>query len=281
MKQQMKITFWGTRGSIPVPDSRMITYGGNTACLEIVTGDSVLIIDAGTGIRKLGEDLLRRNIRRFSLFLTHSHWDHIQGFPFFPPIYSARTHISIFGCTNSYKPLRDILKNQMSYEYFPISFSELTSKISFMETCNSGYRVGDHHVTTIRANHPAFTLGVKVTAGNRSFVFITDNELKQSSPATPWKDFVAFCKNADYLVHDAQFTEREYRSRRGWGHSTFEQALALAHEAGVRHLGFFHHDPNREDTALAALEKKYAAAAPKGLDVFAVKEMQSLTLSRR
>jgi phosphoribosyl 1,2-cyclic phosphodiesterase len=275
----MKIKFWGTRGSIPVPDSRMIRYGGNTTCLEITSGKSVLIIDAGTGIRKLGEDLARRRIYSFSIFLTHSHWDHIQGFPFFQPIYAAKTRVRVFGCTSSYQHLRKILQNQMSYEYFPISFSDLKSQISFVNACTEGYRINDWHITTIRTNHPAFTLGLKIKSPTGSFVFITDNELMHPNPHTPRDEFVRFCHDATYLIHDAQFTDAEYATRKGWGHSTFEQALALARDAGAKNLGFFHHDPNREDDHLSRLEQKFARQGSRnGCTVFAAREMDELVI---
>ncbi|HBU69456.1 MAG TPA: MBL fold metallo-hydrolase [Elusimicrobia bacterium] len=253
----MNIKFWGTRGSIPVPDKRMIRFGGNTTCVEVEIGKKTLIIDAGTGIHRLGEHLSRKNIHDISLFITHSHWDHIQGFPFFMPIYSKKTKINILGCTSSYSKLSDILSNQMSSEYFPVPFSELTSKIIFTDACALYYEIEGHKISFIRANHPAFTMGIKIENGSGAFVFITDNELEAETQHTKYGRFVEFCAGAEYLVHDAQFTDREYKHRKGWGHSTYEQVVKLASDAKVKSVGFTHHDPNRTDRELDEIQSAY------------------------
>jgi len=259
----------------------MMQHGGNTTCVEVSCGKEVLIIDAGTGIRKLGEELLRRRVSAINIFITHSHWDHIQGFPFFLPIYSSKTKINVLGCSNSYKRLKEILSHQMSQEYFPVSFADLKSTIKFYDTCHDSYDFKGFQLEFIETNHPVFTRGLKLISGNSSFVFITDNELHQENPKIPFSRFVEFCRGATCLVHDAQFSEREYKERRGWGHSTYEQVITLAKEAGVRNLGFTHHDPNRKDTDLRALERKYKDSCKnKGCTfrLFAVREMDEFVL---
>lgn len=271
----MKVKFWGCRGSIPVPDSRMIKYGGNTTCVEVRLSERILIIDAGTGIRKLGDDLIKRNIFDFDIFITHSHWDHIQGFPFFRPIYLPKTRIDIFGCTNSFRPLKDILGSQMSSEYFPMSFQDLKSEINFAESCSKLYQSHNFHIKTIQTNHPVFTSGLRIEEDGKSFVFITDNELGTTKPITPKEDFVNFCKDASYLVHDAQFTEDEYKTRKGWGHSTFEQAIKLARDSGAKNIGLSHHDPNTEDSELDQIASKFVAQQDK-LKVHIIKEMDEI-----
>ncbi|MFH1958362.1 MAG: MBL fold metallo-hydrolase [bacterium] len=253
----MKVKFWGCRGSIPVPDNRMIKYGGNTTCVEVKFGDKVLIIDAGTGIRKLGEDLIRRKILNFDIFITHTHWDHIQGFPFFAPIYGKETNINILGCSNSYRRLKDIFANQMSYEHFPVRFSDLESRINFKEICGETYETEKYAVKFIRTNHPIPTLGLRIEENGKSFVFITDNELNSEKVTTPRDKFIEFCRNATLLCHDAQFTENEYKKRKGWGHSVFEDVMELARDSEAENLLFFHHDPDRKDDELDKIEKKF------------------------
>lgn len=281
----MNIKFWGCRGSIPVPDSRMIKYGGNTSCIEVIINNRVLILDAGTGIRKLGEDLINKNIKDIDIFITHSHWDHIQGFPFFKSIYRDDYNINIFGCSHSYKQIKNILSQQMSYEFFPVKFSELKSKINFIEICKDEQGKCDHSTISkvIQANHPIFTLGVRIEDKGKSFVFITDNELRSKKPTTPWDGFVKFCSGADYLIHDAQFTDKEYDNRIGWGHSSFRQVLELANEAGVKNLGFYHHDPDRQDYELDGIEEhSRLLCKEKGytFNIFTVKEQDTLDLDK-
>lgn len=278
----MRIKIWGCRGSIPVPDRRMIKFGGNTTCVEVDFGARVLIIDAGTGIRRLGEELVRRKQSEIDMILTHSHWDHIQGMPFFLPMYSNNTLINIHGCTNSYKNLKDILAGQMSHEYFPVSFADLKAKISFTEVCSNVSQVAGHTVRTIQTNHPMATYGVRVETGKSVFVFITDSELNSAEPITKFEEFVEFCRGADLLIHDAQFTDEEYPKRIGWGHSTFSRVFELAKKAKVRQLGFFHHDPSREDKELQLIEKRYKQqCAQEGckIKIFAVKEMSEFKLA--
>ncbi len=277
----MRIKIWGCRGSIPVPDRRMIKFGGNTTCVEVDLGERVLIIDAGTGIRRLGEELLKRKQSEIDMILTHSHWDHIQGMPFFMPMYSENTSINILGCNSSYKNLKDILAGQMSHEYFPVSFADLKAKISFSDVCGNVTNLAGCVVRTIQTNHPMATYGVRVETGKSAFVFITDSELNAAEPVTKFEGFVEFCRGADLLIHDAQFTDEEYPKRIGWGHSTFSRAYELAKQAGVKQLGFFHHDPSREDKELQSIEKLYKQLCRQEdckIKVFAVKEMSEFKL---
>lgn len=249
----MKLTFWGTRGSIPSPGPNTIKYGGNTTCIEVRLEDGTLIIfDAGTGIRNLGSELVKsRKNKVINLFISHSHWDHIQGFPFFTPAYLEDTTINIFGCPPTYDKLQEILTNQMESKYFPVNFDELKAKIIFKEITNGYHKIGDATFSFIENNHPGTAYGFKVTESGCNMVFITDNELIPiDNKTTRWEDFLDFCKDADLLIHDAQYLNSELLNSSGFGHSSFEQTLDLGLQANVKQLIFFHHNPNRTDSEL-------------------------------
>lgn len=249
----MKLKLWGTRGSIPSPGRDTIKYGGNTTCIELTLEDGTLIIfDAGTGIRNLGAELVRtRKNKIINLFISHSHWDHIQGFPFFTPAYLEDTTINIFGCPPTYDKLHEILTNQMESRYFPVNFNELKAKIVFKEINNGYHKIGNGTFSFVQNNHPGTAYGVKVIEAGCKMVFITDNELVpvEKNPAQ-WEKFVEFCKDADLLIHDAQYLNSELINSSGFGHSSFEITLDLGLQANVKHLMFFHHSPNRTDSEL-------------------------------
>lgn len=246
----MILRFWGTRGSIPSPGPDTVKYGGNTTCVELRLNDgTVIVFDAGTGIRNLGLEIVKkRQNHQINLFLSHSHWDHIQGFPFFTPAYQSNTKINIFGCPPTYDKLREILTNQMESRYFPINFDELKAQISFKAIKRGQYPIGNATFSFIENNHPGSAYGFKVTENNRHIVFITDNELlPPNSKVTRWEDFISFCKEAEVLIHDAQYLDKELQNNSGFGHSSYEQALKLGLSANVKHLVFFHHNPSRKD----------------------------------
>lgn len=249
----MKVKFWGTRGSIPVPGVETAIYGGNTTCLEVRLEDNTLIIfDAGTGIRNLGREIMaRNNTSHVNLVLTHSHWDHIQGFPFFGPANNPDVKIDILGCPGTYFKLRKILTDQMEFKYFPLTFDALKSKISFKEISENVHPIGTAKLSFIELNHPGTTYGFRLIEDNSSFAFLTDNELKPPPPInTPWQNFIKFCENLDLLVHDAMWTNDELQSKRGWGHSSMEQVIELADHAHIKKVVFFHHLPERTDAEL-------------------------------
>lgn len=280
----MKLRFWGTRGSIPSPGPDTVVYGGNTACIELRLDDDTLVVfDAGTGIRELGLNIERRNNKeKVNLFLSHSHWDHIQGFPFFNPAYNNDTIINIYGCPPTFQKLREILTNQMESKYFPINFNDLKAKIFFREINNGKYTIGNARFSFIQNNHPGIAYGFKVSDNNRSIVVITDNELEPpNGKVTTWQEFVDFCRNADVLIHDAQYLEKEMINNSGFGHSSYEQALRLGLDANVKHLIFFHHNPERGDKEISRIIEQFQsqlAAENRSMAVSAAKEGLELVL---
>lgn len=252
----MKVRLWGTRGSIPVPGRDTMVYGGNTTCIEVRLNDgSILIFDAGTGIRKLGLSLMRENNHReLNLVLTHSHWDHIQGFPFFEPANDPYVHINILGCPGTYFKLRKILTDQMEFKYFPLNFNALKARMVFKEVSNGSSYIGNAKLSFIELNHPGTAYGFKLVDQTKSFVLLTDNELfPPNSVRTRWEQFVEFCHGVDLLIHDAMWSDPEIKTKKGWGHSSMEQVIDLARAAQVKQALLFHHLPERTDLELESM----------------------------
>jgi len=257
----LKLRFWGTRGSIPSPGRNTVKYGGNTTCVELILDDGTIIIfDAGTGIRKLGNEIIQNNANgAIHLFLTHSHWDHIQGFPFFLPAYSEKVQIKIFGCPPVFDKLKEILTNQMESSYFPVNFDQLKAKIVFQEIAHKEHWIKNARFSFIRNNHPGVAYGFKVNQEGKIVVFITDNELLPAKNYiyTSWDQFIDFCQDANILVHDAHYLHQEMVETAGFGHSSYEDAFELGVKANVKHLIFFHHDPDRKDDEIETIIKHF------------------------
>jgi diguanylate cyclase (GGDEF)-like protein len=279
----MQIRFWGTRGSIAAPGSNTITYGGNTSCVEVRASDgTVLVLDCGTGARDLGLHLARTmpHPLRLHLFIGHTHWDHIQGFPFFVPAFLPGAELNIYAPVGFQRSLEEAMAGQMEYSYFPVKLRELRSRIHFTELDEGFFRVGDVLVETQYLNHTAPTIAYRMTSGGATFAYVTDHEpfwspTGQISPHPGDERHIAFMRGADLVIHDAQYTEEEYRGKIGWGHSPFEYAVDAALAAGVRRLVLFHHDPQHDDTVVARMEsmaQARAAAGGQGLEVLAARE---------
>jgi len=254
----LRLRFWGTRGSIPSPGPHTVRYGGNTPCVEVRTDtDWLVILDAGTGIRELGRTLIANaNGHGISadIFLTHAHWDHIQGIPFFAPIFQPGNHFTIWGAKTLQTSIDRVIRDQMSPVVFPVTFEQLDATINFGEIAEER-RVGNgYEVTAFGVQHPGGALGYRFSGRGSdagSFVYISDNELR-GGPAyasrADWRDrLVDFVRGASVLVHDATYTDEEYDRHRGWGHSTYDDAVHLALDAGVERLVLFHHKPERSD----------------------------------
>jgi len=252
---------WGTRGSTPSPGPDTVGYGGNTSCVEVRAGGTRIILDAGTGIRLLGEEFRGEAAdKKAVIFLTHFHWDHIQGLPFFAPAHDPAFHISIFGPEQEGLGVEALLAGQMGPIYYPVSLQELPASFTFAEVEEGSFTHEPFEVHAMRMRHPSVTMGYRAEAFGRSVVFIPDNELEGGSFPTPtgWREALEeFVRGADILFHDAMFTEEEGPSFRGWGHSTFEQVVELAIRAEVKKVFFFHHAPGRSDEELTKLLNRF------------------------
>ena len=282
----LSVRFWGVRGSIPCPGASTVQFGGNTSCLEIRADEKLVIIDFGTGAKPLGDWLMGNDFRKgpinADIFITHTHWDHIMGFPMFTPLFIPTSRLRIRGPV-SYEDetLESIIGAQLSYRYWPIRASELSAKIEYDQIKETSLDLGDGlWVTTKYLNHPILCLGYRFEYKGKSIVTAYDNEpfrnLFPSDPADPSYDedaaregelvakeenekILRFFQGADVLVHDTQYTEKEFSTKLGWGHTSYEHAINNAHKASVKKLVLFHHDPNRKDEELDRLEKEYKA----------------------
>jgi anti-anti-sigma factor len=246
----MKIKFWGTRGSIPCPEPNMIKYGGDTSCVEIRVGKQMFILDAGTGLRRLGASLLADSEweGKAHVLLSHTHWDHIQGFPFFVPVFMPQTQLTICGAFRADCRLDECLEGQMSNLYFPVKMKELPSKLKFLEMIEETQEFGGVKITTRALHHPQGCFGYRIDDGKHVVVYATDTE---PLPDRTNDKLLELAQGADILIHDSQYTPEEYaRSKKGWGHSTWKDCVTLAAEAQVKTLVLFHHDPYHDDDAV-------------------------------
>lgn len=263
----LSVRFWGVRGSVAVPGPATVRFGGNTACVEVRSGQEIVILDAGTGIRPLGKDLVRefaRRAGRMSILITHTHWDHIQGFPFFAPAYLAHHRIRILGGRGSRAGLRRTVAAAVESPFFPVALPQMPGCISVEELPRSEFRIGSLRIRTAPLNHPGGGVAFRLSAGGSSLAYVPDHEIpcptasaspgaRRSTLAGPrgrqrqqaMQDLI---QGVHLLIHDAQYTAEEYSQRVGWGHSCLEAVVKTAAEAGVAHLMLFHHDPDRSDS---------------------------------
>jgi phosphoribosyl 1,2-cyclic phosphodiesterase len=278
---EVTVRCWGTRGSIPSPGPQTVRYGGNTTCMEVCADGQRLIFDAGSGIRPLGMDLVERGPNAIHIFLTHFHWDHIQGFPFFAPLYDREDAIKVIGPKQKDIDVQNLFAGQMGPIYFPVPFSFVSATMEFEHLNEGAYDIGAITMEVLRVRHPSFVTGYRITVGSVVVCFIPDNELDGTMYGELEPGFDAritdFVGGADLLIHDAMYTQEEYPNRVGWGHSTFEQALRLAREGGVKRLLFSHHDPTRTDYELDAIVAKTREdAARSGSDLVVEAAMEGV-----
>ena len=252
------VTFWGTRGSIPTPGAHTVRYGGNTPCVAVEAGDQLVILDAGTGIRGLGAQLVEGQSGpiRAEILLSHTHWDHIQGLPHFRPFFAEGNEVRILAPQQGAATLETILRLQMHPAVFPVPLDALSARLTVEQVAPGDFAVGAFAVRAVRLRHQGLTLGYRLTPrnGGASLAYVTDNELgtggEYDTPPTWRRDFVRFLAGTDVVIHDAMYTPAQLEQHRGWGHSTYEEALAVAAEAGVRQLVLFHHEPVHGDDAM-------------------------------
>jgi phosphoribosyl 1,2-cyclic phosphodiesterase len=258
----VKLKFYGTRGSIPVCDAGFQQFGGDTTCLQITFTDTnrIAIIDAGTGIRNLGKDLRAIGHKQDQIVIafTHFHWDHIQGFPFFAPAYDPSRKITLLtlGRGQTVTNLREIFEVQMQSQYFPVQLDHMGANFEFLQIADASKHFTavnnvDTVVTALRHNHPGGAYSFRIERNGQVLVVSTDVEHEEQMDP----QLVELARDADLLVHDAQFTAEELKNRRGWGHSSFDQAMQFAEMAGVKRLVLTHHDPEHDDEFLLRMEK--------------------------
>src|SRR5438552_11161086 len=289
------VTFWGTRGSIPTPGAHTARYGGNTPCVAVEGtggrqgGGQLVILDAGTGVRALGRELVERQngAVQAEILLSHAHWDHIQGLPHFKPFFAPGNAVRIWGSRQGTTSLETILRQQMDPAVFPVPLDALSAKLTVQQVEPGEFAVGTFRVRAMRLRHPGTTLGYRLTpaAGGPSMAYVTDNELgpggHYETPASWRKDFVTFLDGEELLIQDAMYTPEALAEHRRWGHSAFDEAVVLPCEAGATRLVLFHHEPEHGDEAIDALvAAARRQARTKGLpaEVVAAQEGMTLTL---
>jgi phosphoribosyl 1,2-cyclic phosphodiesterase len=257
----MRVRIWGCRGSLPTPGASTVRYGGNTSCVEVGLEDgSLLVLDAGTGIRCLGDELAERGVREIQLLLTHLHLDHLEGLRFFAPLWNPEVSIDIWGPPSPTTSLRDRIARSFSPPLFPLDLKDVPSQVTFHDVPREPWTLGPFSLSASLVVHPGPTVGYRIEAGGATFAYIPDHEpalcgrIRERS--ADWISGGAVAQGADLLLHDAQYFEDEYESRIGWGHSSVADAVAYAAAVDARRLLLFHHEPLHADASLDLLEDR-------------------------
>ncbi len=253
----MKVRFYGVRGSIPTPGSATVRYGGNTVCVDVRLADgTVVVLDGGTGIRELGEHLLKEeHDGPLTLLLTHLHWDHIMGIPFFAPLYRKQTRVTIHPLSTELQ--RSAVRQRALFDgvHFPVRAADVPARVTFLSETHAPIRAGSATIRRVLLNHPGGAQGFRIDDDDgHSLAYLTDNELSPPGEIQTSRDALArFAEGVDMMIHDAQYVEDDMPAKLGWGHSILTDVLQLAHDASARRVVAFHHDPARDDRALDAL----------------------------
>ncbi len=288
----MFIKFWGTRGSVPVPGKDTIKYGGNTPCVEIRTSNNkLLILDAGTGIRELGHSLIQNGSNEsLDILLSHYHWDHIQGIPFFIPIYQKGRDITFYGIPGRENEMKKLLSNQMELDYFPVKINEVPANIKFEHVRpNNVLHLDGFKIETLSVYHPSPTLTFKVSENGKNIIYMTDNELDVKGEndsnisqklSVKNKELIEFCSGCDYLIHDMMYDEEVIESKLGWGHSSNKAVANFAMLADVKNLIFFHYNPDYTDEKIdQLLESTKQELKKNGSNINCIASREGLTIT--
>ncbi len=257
-----KVKFWGTRGTVACPGPNHLAFGGNTSCVEVAMGGRRVIFDLGTGVRNLGKWFMRKQQREATVLMSHTHWDHIQGFPFFSPAFAEGYRFKIMaGHLSAGLPIQNVLAGQMTHPFFPVPIDIMKAKIEFQDfRAGDTFALdGDVKVRTAPLNHPDGATGYRLDYQGRSLCYITDTE---HTPGKPDQNILGLVEGADLMIYDCTYTDHEFPSRRGWGHSTWQEGMRLARAAKVKRLAIFHHDPDHEDHFMEEVEATALAAWP-------------------
>jgi len=258
-RRDVRLTIWGCRGSVPTPGPETLECGGNTSCVEVsLDNGTVLVLDAGTGIRRLGEQLVERGTKRVHLLLTHLHLDHVEGLRFFSPLWDAQTTIDIWGPPSPILSLKERIARSFSPPLFPIDLAAVPAHVEFRDVAREQWTIDGATVTADLVVHPGPTVGFRVETVTSSFAYLPDHEPalagRIEGRSTDWLSGASVAENADVLFHDAQYFEDEYEERIGWGHSSVGDAVTFSRAVGARRLLLFHHEPAHSDASLEELE---------------------------
>lgn len=262
----MRLTIWGCRGSVPCPGSDTVRYGGNTSCVEVSLDDGItLVLDAGTGIRRLGDALVDRGTRHVNLLLTHLHLDHVEGLRFFAPMWDEDIAVDIWGPPSPVASLRERIARAFSPPLFPVELGDVPARVRFHDLPREPWTVDGASIATALVVHPGPTAGVRIETATSSFAYIPDHEPALCGPiadrSTDWLSGGSIAAGVDMLFHDAQYFEDEYEQRIGWGHSSVADAVTFTHAVGARRVLLFHHEPKHSDVSLERLEARAQSLA--------------------
>jgi len=279
----MIVRCWGARGSISVSGKEYLKYGGDTTCIEIQTRqEEVIIVDAGSGIRRLGNRLLEERRFECTLIFTHAHWDHLLGFPFFKPIYHSGMRLTLLGCPFVQTSVQEMVSRIMTPPNFPLTLADIRAELTYRPSSVEPFEIGSLRVTPIALSHPDGGGGYRFEEDGRSFVLLTDNELTHRHPGgLAYEDYCRFSQGADLLIHDAEYTAADYLKKKAWGHSVYGDALRLALDAGVARFGLFHHNQERTDAEIDVMTedcRKTIVREGHGLDCFALHQGMEILL---